>query len=209
MRRGDPWQPLESEDALPPSSVHRVPMATAFRSTWLASSLKALRERNLLGDYFSRLSAEHRETVRASVAGAWLPISLAIAHYEACDALRLSAADQFAIGVEVSQFAQKSSFSLMLRLATESGMSPWSCFDVQSRLWKMVWIGGDVSVRRLGPKEARMAITGWPCARIPYCRNAMRGMLTAQTELFSKKAYVAPVSLLMGDMSVGYRIAWV
>jgi hypothetical protein len=146
--------------------------------------------------------------VHAAVAGIWLPCAVAVAHYEACDSLQLSPGDQLAIGAEVTHFAQTTVFSLTLRAAREAGITPWSCFALQPRLWRTAWVGGDVGVVRLGPKEARVEIVGWPCARIRYCRIAMRGMLTAQTELFCKKAYVAELPLLCTRTTLGYRVAW-
>src|SRR5207244_438298 len=134
---------------------------------------------------------------------------VAVAHYRACDSLGLPTAEQLAIGAEVTMFAQKTSFRMTLRLATEAGATPWSCFALQPKLWRTVWVGGDVAVYKLGPKEARVEIAGWPCAAIAYCRVAMRGMLTAQTQLFCKKAYVHEVSSLCGATTLAYRVAWV
>jgi hypothetical protein len=187
---------------------HRAPVATEFRSTWLASSLRALRERHLLESYFAALTPAYSDIVRSSIAGAWLPIDVAIAHYHACDGLGLSTLDQLAIGAEVTRFAQTTSFGLTLRIATEMGVTPWACFQVQQRLWRAVWRGGDVSVFRLGPREARVEILGWPCSAIAYCRIAMRGMLNAQTALFCRKSYVAEVSSLCTASTLGYRVAW-
>src|SRR3954470_3313458 len=78
--------------------------ATQFRSTWLTSSLRALRERQLLDPYFAHLPRSLHETVRASVAGTWLPIDVALAHYEACDSLKLPLSEQLAMGREVTRF---------------------------------------------------------------------------------------------------------
>jgi hypothetical protein len=186
-----------------------IPLTTKFRSTWLASSLRALRSRNLLDAYFAALPPHHHDAVRSAVAGVWLSCDVAVAHYEACDSLQLATAEQLAIGAEVTHFAQKTVFSMTLRAAREAGVTPWSCFALQPRLWRTVWVGGDVGVFRLGPKEARVEVVGWPCSRISYCRIAMRGMLTAQTELFCKKAYVAELPALCTPTALGYRVAWV
>jgi hypothetical protein len=59
-----------------------------------------------------------------------------------------------------------------------------------------------------GGKEARVEIVGWPCARIAYCRVAMRGLLVGQTELFCTKAYASEVTSLCTATSLAYRVAW-
>lgn len=182
--------------------------ASQFRSTWLTSSLRALAARNLLDAYYEHLPKSFHDAVQTSVAGVWLPIDVAIHHYQACDALRLSVAEQVAIGREVTQFAHRTAYSMALRLATSAGVTPWACFSIQERLWRQVWVGGEVSSSRMGPKEAKLELRGWPCARIPYCRLAMRGLLAGQTELFCQKAYVNEISAECTPTSLAYRVAW-
>src|SRR4051794_26985523 len=95
-----------------------VPVATQVRSTWLTSSLRALRERKCLDRYYELLPGEHHDTMRSLVAGSWIPMQLAIIHYEACDKLKLATDDIMDIGRDVTRFAHRTSYSLALRLAT-------------------------------------------------------------------------------------------
>jgi hypothetical protein len=186
-----------------------VAVATEFRSTWLTSSIKAIRARNLLDSYLAVLPAEHHENILNSVAGIWLPMDVGIAHYLACDSLPLTLEDQVAIGREVTTAAHRTSYALALRLAKGVGVTPWTCFAMQKRLWKQIWRGGDVGTFKLGPKEALVEIIGWPCSRIQYVRRAMRGVLLGQTELFCKKAYVHEVTALHSGTTLGYRVSWI
>ena len=82
------------------------------------------------------------------------------------------------------------------------------CLGMQHRLWTQVWRGGAVATFKLGPKEARVEIAGWPCSGISYCRLAMRGLLAGQTELFCRKAYVQELRPLCTNLTLGYRVAW-
>jgi hypothetical protein len=200
----------KSAEAVVPFATEKrfIPMATRFRSTWLTSSLRALRERGLFDAYLGHLPRQYHASVLDSVAGVWLDVAIAVAHYEACDALGLGASEQFDIGRTVTTFAHRTSYSLALRLATEVGVTPWACFTIQQRLWSQVWVGGAVGTFKLGPKEVRVEIAGWPCSRIPYCRIAMRGLLLGQTELFCSKAYVRELPGLCSATSLGYRVAW-
>jgi hypothetical protein len=205
----DLFPPL-GEQAFVPFDGPRAQVApvTAFRSTWLASSIGALRKRGYLERYRAALPVEYYETIAASVAGVWLPVEIAVAHYEACEALKLDLEEQIAIGRTVTEFVHKTSYSLAIRLVKEAGVTPWACLAQQKRLWQRVWRGGDVAVFKLGPKEARVEAVGWPCARVPYCQRGLRGVLLGQTELFCKRAYVREIPSLCTSTALGYRIAW-
>lgn len=184
------------------------PLATKFRSTWLASSIRALRERKLIDRYLAALPRDHHESMVGSVAGVWLPISVAMQHYAACDSLGLTVDEQVAIGRNVAIFAHRTSYSHALRVAKSEDVSPWMVFNLQQRLWSQVWRGGDVATFKLGAKEARVEIIAWPCSAITYVRKAMQGVLLAQTELFCTKAYVNDIESLCTSTTLGYRVAW-
>ncbi len=186
----------------------RVPQVRSFRSTWLVSSIAALRERGLIERYLGFLPEKHHQSVLASVAGIWLPIEVALAHYDACESLHLPPEEVIAIGRQVTELVHKTSYSLAIRLVKEAGVTPWACLSIQKRLWQRVWEGGDVAVFKLGPKEARVEVAGWPCSRVPYCRRALRGLLVGQTELFCKKAYATEITHLCTPTTLGYRVAW-
>jgi hypothetical protein len=186
----------------------RVPLVRTFRSTWLVSSIAALRERGLIERYLEILPGQYHQAVMASVAGVWLPVEVSVAHYDACEALQLPPEEVIAIGRQVTELVHKTSYSLAIRLVKEAGVTPWACLALQKKLWQRVWEGGDVAVFKLGPKEARVEVAGWPCSRVPYCRRALRGLLVGQTELFCKKAYATEISRLCTPTTLGYRVAW-
>jgi hypothetical protein len=82
---------------------------TAIRSTLITSSLSSLRDRGLFARYDALQTSSHRQKILNAVAGEWLPLEVALAHYHACDALGLSEAEQFAIGKDVSAASTKPS----------------------------------------------------------------------------------------------------
>jgi hypothetical protein len=186
----------------------RVAMASQFRSTWLTSSLRAIKDRNRLDEYLARLPARHHDVVLNSVAGVWLPIEVAIAHYDACDALRFGNLELYAIGREVHTAAQASVFGMLVKLATGAGATPWTALSQFHRLWDRVWIGGGVGVFKLGPKEARLEIVAWPCSSSTYIRHAMRGVVSGMLELFCTKAYMTDLPKYCTPTTLGYRCAW-
>lgn len=187
---------------------HLVPVATQFRSTWLTSSLRAIRDRKLLERYLTHLPREHHDAVLNIVVGVWLPTDVATAHYMACDKLGLSSFDIFDIGSEVGKYAQGSVMSVAVQLAKGAGVTPWTVLVRLPDLWKRIWIGGGVAVYKHGPKEARLEIAGFPASSTTYCRVALRGVVTGLVSLFCTKTYVKEIPQLCGPLTLAYRVSW-
>jgi hypothetical protein len=185
-----------------------VPVTTKFRSTWLSSSMRALRERGLRERYLALLPPADRETIGSLVVGVWLPVSVAIAHYDACEALGLTEIDMLALGADVSRHAQGSVLSVAVTVAKGAGVTPWTIITRYPGIWSRTWIGGGCSVLKLGPKDARLEIGGWPCARTRYCRVAMRGVLRGLAQSFSRQAYVTEVPRMCTALTLAYEIRW-
>jgi hypothetical protein len=186
----------------------RVPPVTHIRSTLIASSVDALRSRGLFDAYRSHLDPAHRQELPDTVAGFWLPIAQGVAHYEACDRLRLSTAELLEIGENVTDRVRKSALSLAVKLAVGSGVTPWTIYGNSRRLWERIFKGGSLGAFKLGPKEARLEIVGWPLGRIEYNRVSFRGILRGLTLPFCTQAYVYEVTSLCTATTSGYRIAW-
>jgi hypothetical protein len=187
---------------------HLVPQVTQFRSTWLSSSIRALRERHLLDAYLSHLPPAYHDSVLNTVVGVWLPAEIALAHYEACDELHLSASAVFEIGAEVGKHSLGTVMSVAVSLAKGAGVTPWTIIMRFPDVWNRIWIGGAVAVYKLGPKEARLEVAGWPSSRTTYCRIALRGVITNLVNLFCEKAYAKDVPSLCTANTLGYRFSW-
>ncbi len=185
-----------------------VPPTQRFRSTWLSSSLRSLRERNLFDAYLTHLPLKHHDAILNSIVGVWLPIEVAIAHYNACDALRLSNADAITIGREAANRVHGTVLATFVRLAKGAGVTPWTVLVRLQELWGRIWLGGGVKVVKLGPKEARIEIAAWPCASSSYCRAAMRGVIPAVSDLFCQKSYASEIVPLQTKTSLGYLLSW-
>ena len=192
----------------PAQSKEQIALTKQFRSTWLTSSLRAIKQRSRFDDYLKYLPKEHHDVIANSVAGVWLPTEVAVAHYAACDRLGFSSAELVAIGKEVHTYANASVFSLVVKLATGAGATPWTAFSQFQRLWDRVWIGGGVGVFKIGPKETRLEIVGWQCSSSMYIRHAMRGVVGGMLEMFCAKAYISDLPRLCTATSLGYRCAW-
>jgi hypothetical protein len=172
-----------------PGPRNRIQPATAFRSTWVVSSINSLREQGHFDRYVALLP-DCREELLSSVAGIWLPIAVARAHYEACEALSLALDQQIAMGRAVGERARGSWLAPAIRAARAGGVSPWTILPQLDRLWRRAANGGAAAVFRMGPKEARAELVGCELLDVPYFRQGMRGVLLALGELFSRKLYV-------------------
>jgi hypothetical protein len=183
-------------------------MATYFRTTWLGSSLLALRERGHFDRYLTFLPPQHHDAILTSVAGSWLPVEVAVEHYRACDRLMLSKAEMWEIGLDVTRRVHGTSLALMIRLAKQSGVTPWAALAQLNRLWERIWRGGGCAVYKAGPKEAIVEVIQWPCAEIPYVRRTIPSVLLGVMELFCNKAYVSDVPRLATASSLGMKVQW-
>jgi hypothetical protein len=183
--------------------------ATHFRSTWLTSSIAALKDRGHFDAYSAALPAERREAILSSVAGVWLPMETAMAHYGTCDRLGLPMHEMLALGESATRRAQATNLLFAARLATNAGVTPWTIFSHVNRLWSNTCKGGGVAVWELGPKEARVEIVGFPLARYRYNRVTMRGIIQASVEMFCKKVYAKEITLACDDMELAFRVSWV
>jgi hypothetical protein len=163
--------------------------ATAFRSTWLRSSLDGLRELDLYDAYVERLPRAYHDTIMLGVAGAWLPLEVATAHYAAFESLELSALQIQAMGRAVTNRARGTAFSTLVGLVKQSGATPWHAMMQFNRLWARVWLGGGVCVTKLGPKDAVIELGGWPLAKFSYVHHVMPYIAQAMLEVFCRRAF--------------------
>ncbi len=182
--------------------------ASHARSTLLLGSIASLRDAGQLDEYRAALPAAHREILLSGVAGTWIPIEVAAAHYESCDRLCIPADQQLQNGRSTLDKTRGTIAGTVTRMARETGLTPWGVFPHFQRFWSRAFDGGAVCVAKLGPKEALVEVVGCPLADSLYFRNALRGMILGVTELFCRKAYVSEKAGARPWDSVSYRAQW-
>jgi hypothetical protein len=165
------------------------------RGTLLASSMQSLRSRGLFERYCMLLAPAQRDAVLNSVAGEWLEVEVAFAHYMACDGLQLSVDDQLAMGRDVSRRTHETFLGLLVKMARGVGVTPWVVMPKINALYQRVFRGGGTQITRLGPKDAKVEMVGLSLLSIPYFRNALLGMYDAGVSLFASNVQVRSVSL--------------
>jgi hypothetical protein len=200
---------VPSEEILIPFGASRDKRATDLRSTLLTTSLRSLKANGLLDAYLKLLPAEHHDALTNIVAGVWMPIEIGIAHYSAIDALGLTAAQIAVLGKDVGERVQGSILGLMVRTAKSSGLTPWAGLRNCPLFYERMFIGGAVSLVKLGPKEARIELVSNPLFGIPYFRHALRVIATTGIELFCEKAYSYELPKHLGPTAFSFRLSWV
>jgi hypothetical protein len=191
---------------LPPD---RVPLATRVRGTVILASLRGLRSRGHGDRYLQLLDPRHHPTVESLTAGTWLPMDFALAHYEACDRLALDRQTIEAIGAESGTFINQTVLTVVAKLSTASGVTPWMVLAYANTLRARTWVGGSISITKLGPKDARLEWIQQPVARFPYFRTAFGAFTVSICRLFSPKVYVRELRDRPLDTVAQYRFSWV
>jgi hypothetical protein len=199
---------LADREAIVPAKYERVrvPSVSQVRSTLLSSSLRAMRERGLLETYRARLPPEHHAAILDSVAGTWLEIASVLEHYRAVDSLGLTTGEAVAMGAAIGEAVHGTVLGTAVRLAKGAGLTPWVALKQCGRLWERLFVGGDVSVEKVGPKEAVLEMLGLPIFRYGYFRASTRGLVQSGLSLFCLKAYATELDVT--PTSLAYRLAW-
>jgi hypothetical protein len=172
-----------------PAPREEIEPATLFRSTWVVSSLQSLRERGHFARYDELLTTQRAEILEC-VAGTWLSMETAHAHYTACDGLNLPIEEQLAMGRAVGARAQGTILQTTVKAARGAGVTPWTILPQFDRLWRRGANGGGISVVKTGPKEARVEILGCTLFDVFYFRNAFRGVLLGIGDMFCRSPFV-------------------
>jgi hypothetical protein len=199
---------MPTEEVIVEFTPSRESPASQTRSTLLTTSLQAIRAHGRFPEYQKLLPRELSDTIVTVVAGVWLPIDIAVAHYSACNALDFSIQEQTAIGMEVGDRVQGTMLGLLVRTAKQAGLTPWTGLSQCNKLYDRLFRGGSVKLIKLGPKEARLEVVNNRLFALAYFRNAFRGLVCAGAQLFCEKAYVHELPKLTGTTSLGMRVSW-
>lgn len=190
-----------------PYPAHATPVRQV-RSTLLLAVRSALQEEGYFDAYQAALPPEHRDLVLQTVAGMWVPIQAAMAHYRALDSLLLPTETEMRLGGTTFDCVRATMLGTVLRFANHAGVTPWTLLQQLPRFWTRAFDGGGLRVVKIGPKEAVGSCILAEMADSRYFRNAMRGLLTAVIQLFCKKAYVTETRGHREQASASFKMQW-
>jgi hypothetical protein len=164
---------------------------TQLRSTLLQSSLSVLKERGHFDAWSEAVDAAHRATIVEAVAPVWLPIDVGMAHYAACEALRLHQHELVAMGEAVGSRIQNTFLATITKAAQQAGMTPWTPVAQFGRVWSRLFMGGSAELKKVGPKDLQIEVRGLSLFRYAYVRTTYAGLVRAALLLFgARTAYV-------------------
>jgi hypothetical protein len=157
----------------------KVALATHFRSTWLTASLDGLKAKGHYARYIELLPARFHDPILHSIAGVWLPIDIAVAHYAACDALGLTQAEQLDMGREVLTRLKKTIFSLAFRAARDIGVTPWTMLKLLPGQFEREVRGGRAASFDSAPRTLGSSSSAFRSAR---ARTRAPGCAASRTD---------------------------
>jgi hypothetical protein len=161
---------------------------THVRSTLIQSSLKQLKEHGHFDAYERSLPPASRSTILETLGPTWLSIELAVAHYQTCEALQLTAAERLRIGEAVGARMNSTLIGTLARVAKLSGLTPWGFYGQLERLWRRAFQGGAIGLQRLGPNQSSIEVRGLTLCRYEYFRDGFAGVITSIANLAAADA---------------------
>jgi hypothetical protein len=150
---------------------------TELRSTILASSVSSLRSRGHFDAYVALLDPAFRDAILKPNGPPWIPIEVAVAHYDACERLALGAEEMRLIGWSVGDRIHTMFMKAVAKGAQAVGVTPWTLLGNFQRLWARLLQNGSVAVLRTGPKDGIVEVQGLPLARFEYFRVGFAGVI--------------------------------
>lgn len=206
-------------DSLPPGGMAReiiVPRVaergplTAVRGILIQTSLNELRAVGAFEEYRTHIDPAALQAIEANIGPGWLPLEVALAHYDACDRLDLSPEQLEQIGGRVGNRLQGALLQLLAKTARQAGFTPWMVLGAYARMGDRVFQGSSVQFVKVGPKDVDSEIEGNPLFRSPYFRRAfMAATRAAFLALGCRVTHVRLVRVLAEGAEVVFRISWV
>ncbi len=90
-------------------------------------------------------------------------------------------------------------------IVKHAGANPVTVLVQCRRFWERVFVGSELGVFRLGPKDARLEIAGFPFAALTYNRVTFRGILESLVAPFCIKSFVRDAPELVAYRMLGSR----
>ncbi|MEY4515125.1 MAG: hypothetical protein RLZZ450_7247 [Pseudomonadota bacterium] len=187
------------------------PNVTHMRGTLLVNSLDNLRALGLYDRYLGTLPASHQDVIPYTIAASWIPIDIALLHYETCDAMGLSEEQLAKMGTMMATRVAETFLATVLRTTRNAGVEAfWSVLKQNHRLLERMYQGGGMSVLKTGPKDLVLENTGLPVVASRYWRRVYVYYMQAIGNMFTKVTYVKLVRPRVSHPhSIAIACSWV
>lgn len=179
---------------------------SAARGTLIVGALQALREHGHLDALLAELSPPVRSAVTDASAMSWVPIEPMTELCFGADRLRLTDSQLMQLGGVAAGSLASTVLSVVLRTI---GATPWTLVSNLDRLWDRFYQGGAVSVVRLGPTDALVAMHGLPHGATRYCRTTTQAFFQGLLSHVAKRVQAAPArSTAPSPTSFAFAMSW-
>lgn len=187
------------------------PNVTHMRGTLLVNSLDNLRALGLYDRYLDTLAPSHREVIPYTIAASWIPIDIALIHYETCDGMGLSEEELAKMGEMMATRVAETFLSTVLRTTRNAGVeSFWAALRQNHRLLERMYQGGGMAVLKTGPKDFILENSGLPVVTSQYWRRVYVYYMKAISDMFTKVTYVKLVRPRVAHPhSIAIACSWV
>jgi hypothetical protein len=183
---------------------------TAVRNIVIQSSLAQLRDAGQYERYVALVPSEVLEELLSRLGPGWIPVELALAHYQACESLSMTDKELAAVGMAVGNRLQDAILVSSSKKVRDEDFDLWSSVRQLHRMWPRLYQGGSVQVVKLGPKEQLLEQRGFPMNRFRYFRLAQIKALAAAYAALG--AHFSRLELDHYDPlrdEVAYHLSWV
>lgn len=167
------------------------PTVTHVRGTMLVNSRENLRELELYDNYVAKLPSNVRDQLLQTLASSWVPVDLAMIHYQTLDELMLDAAQITRMGERTAERVLDTFLGSALRIARDMGAdSYWMLLKQNARIFERMYQGGRVVVMQTGPKDVLIENHGLPMATSRYFRTAFHAYMAAIGRAFVRVSFI-------------------
>lgn len=191
-----------------PHDMTRGPV-TAVKGMLLQFSIAQIKHYGYYERYAQFIAPGLLGELLSHVASSWLPVELAMAHYEACDKLRLNASEVARLATRVGDHLQERSYVSAAKKDRPPDFDLWTETPALHRMWDRLYQGGSVQVVKMSPKHQLLEQRGFPMNRYAYYRDAQIAVVrTAYSGLGLRLSRLEVVSFSAARDELVLRVAW-
>lgn len=206
--RSDRAGSIESREILVAHDPSAGP-SIAVRNLLIQSSLLELRESGYYERYAKNIEPKVLESLLASLAPGWIPMDLALAHYQACERLDLNADELSEVGSRVGKRVQSAMLVSLAKSVREANYDIWMATGQLHRMMRRLHQGGSVQMVRVGAKDKLLEERGLQVTRYNYvrqCHLAVTRATYAALGATVRYAKIVSYDLATDDFVIG--IGW-
>ena len=182
---------------------------TAVRNVVIQSSLAQLQANGFYERYAKLIASDVLDQLRSDLSPGWIPIELALAHYQACEDLRLSISEITALGLRVGDRLQETSLVSPAKKLRDAGVDLWAEVKALQRMRERLYNGGSGQIVKIGPKEMLVEYRGFVLSRFHYHRHAQIAVLrAAYSSVGARITQLKAVHYSEPRDEVTYRVCW-